>query len=185
MTVAYLERPDTLRAPLIDVRLSPHRSMSCRTQWFLLAGLAAISLAISTLFVVAGYWPVAPFIGLDFALLAFAFHAVRRSARSYERIVVTPGEILIRQGDGEAIVHEERMPTLFTRLERDDHPEFGCLALRLRRGGASAMIATQVSSAERAGLASALEGALDRCRRGGIAAYGEPQMNPIPMSPET
>lgn len=159
-----------MTAALLDVRMTPHRSLGRQGQWIVLAIMAAASCAVAALFVARGYWPVAPFVGLDVALLAFAFHAVRRSARAFEDVRVLESEILIRRGEGDKVHEELRLPALWTRLERDDHPEYGCLGLRLARRGVATPVATLLPPAERAAFADALAQALDRARRGGLAA---------------
>lgn len=156
---------------LADIRLSPHASLSYRGQIILLAGLGGVSFIVSAFFVLRGYWPMAPFLGLDFAMLAFAFHLSRRRERSCEQIVVSPGEIIVRRLDGTLVVSEERIPTLFARLGQEVHPDFGCLSLTLSRGGMSIALGADVSPVERSDLASRLEALLQLCRRGGLAVY--------------
>ncbi|WP_430418185.1 DUF2244 domain-containing protein [Phenylobacterium sp.] len=161
--------PET--AALLDVHITPHRSLGRQGQWIALGIMAAASFAVAALFVSRGYWPVAPFIGLDVALLAFAFHAARRSARAFEDVRISDGEILIRRGVGDEVHEELRLPALWTRLERDDHPDFGCVALRLARRDAATPVAALLPPSERATFAEALAQALDRARRGGLAAH--------------
>lgn len=159
---------------LFDARITPHRSLGRQGQWIALGVMGAASGAVAALFVARGDWPVAPFIGLDVALLAFAFHAVRRSGRAFEAVRVEHGEIVVRRGEGAEVQEEVRLPALWTRLERDDHPDFGCLGLRLVRRNHATPLAALLGPAERADFADAMAAALERARRGGLAAFGPP-----------
>lgn len=140
-------------------------------------GFAAASLAVAMVFVSQGYWPVTPFLGLDAGLLAFAFWVIRRRGHAFQEVIVQADSIVIRRADGISEVTEDRLPTSWTSLERQDHPEFGCQALRLRHRRQSAVVAEMLSPEERASFASALAEALARARRGGLAA-----LQPGPIS---
>lgn len=143
--------------------------MSWHGQMIAIGGFAAASFATALFFVVRGYWPVAPFLGLDAALLAFAFWAVRLSGRAYEDVIVQADVIVVRRADGRTHVEEECWPTAWTRLERQDHPEFGCQTLHLRHRQASAPVAEMLSPEERASFADALSKAMAKARKGGLA----------------
>lgn len=159
-----------LPGALLHARITPSRSMSGQGQLIAIGVFGAASFVTATFFIARGYWPVAPFLGLDAALLAFAFWAVRMSGRAYEDIIVQPDVIVVRRSDGRRQVEEDRWPTAWTRLERQDHPEFGCQALRLRHRQASTPVAEMLSASERASFAIALSDAMSRARRGGLAA---------------
>ena len=146
-------------APL-DVRITPHRSLERQGQWIALGIMAAASCAVAAFFVARGYWPVAPFVGLDVALLGFAFHAVRRSGRAFETVRVAGDETVVRRGEGNQVHEEVRLPALWTRLERDDHPDFGYLALRLARRDQRTPVAALLGPTERSAFADAMAAAL-------------------------
>ena len=135
---------------LLSARITPSRSLSRHGQMIAVGGFALASFATALFFVAHGYWPVAPFLGLDAALLAFAFWAVRISGRAYEDVIVQHDVIVVRRADGRSKVEEDRWPTAWTQLERQDHPKFGCQALRLRHRRSSAPVAEMLSPAERA-----------------------------------
>lgn len=167
MSSASLTAP---HSALLCARITPSRSLSRHGQMIAVGGFALASFATALFFVAHGYWPVAPFLGLDAALLAFAFWAVRVSGRAYEDVIVQPDIIVIRRADGQRRIEEERLPTAWTRLERQDHPDFGCQVLRLHHRHRSAIVAEMLSPVERDSFATALEAALAKARKGGLAA---------------
>lgn len=175
-------QPAAAPAPLLHLKVSPSRSLSASGQVIAIGLFGAASLAVSLVFVRQGYWLIAPFVLLDAGLLAFAFIALARRGRAYEELLVEPDTILIRRADGRSPVVEERLPTAWTRLERDDHPEFGCLALRLRHRRQAMPLAQMLSPDERDSFAKLLTEALSRARRGGLAAL-EPVATPPRFSP--
>ena len=164
---------------LLLVRIRPNRSTSLRGQMIAVGGIAAASLATAVFFMAHGYWPVAPFLGLDAAMLGFAFWAVRLSGRAYEDVIVQPDVIVIRRSDGRDRIDEYRWPTAWTRLEREDDPEFGCSALRLRHRHTIGPVAEMLSPVERAGFADALSDALARARKGGLGALPSAAATPF------
>jgi len=156
--------------PLLHAHITPSRSLSRHGQMIAVGGFAAASMAVALVFISRGYWPIAPFLGLDAGLLAFAFWVIRRRGRAYEEVIVQADSILIRRADGVSHIAEDRLPTAWTRLEREDHPDFGCQALRLTHRRRSAPVADMLSPPERDAFARALNEALSRARRGGLAA---------------
>ena len=175
-------QPAAAPAPLLHLKVSPSRSLSASGQVIAIAIFGAASLAVSLVFIARGYWPVAPFVLLDAGLLAFAFMALARSRRAFEEVLVDPDTIRIRRADGRPQVVEDQLPTTWTRLERDDHPEFGCLALRLRHRRQAMPLAQMLSPEERDSVAKLVSEALSRAHRGGLAAR-EPITAPARFSP--
>lgn len=156
--------------PLFRAHITPGRSLDHNGHIVAVGGVGIACLVMSLVFVAKGYWPVAPFLGLDVALIAWAFWNMRQPVRSYEELAVWADNIRIRRVAPRRPVEEITIPTAWTRLERDDDPEFGCQALRLRHRGRSSPIAAMLSPPERAAFAAALSDALDRARKGGLAA---------------
>ena len=111
-------------APLFHAHIRPSRSLSQRGQTLIFCAAAVPSLAFAAIFVAQGYWPVAPFLGLDVALLALAFWVIRRRGAAFEEVIVSAEAILIRRADGLSQAEEDHLPTTWTRLERDEDPEF-------------------------------------------------------------
>ena len=74
---------------LFDRTLRPNAPMNIGALVFVAAAVAAINLGFGIYFVLRGAWPLAPFMGMDTILLAWAFHASCRAAKCYERICLT------------------------------------------------------------------------------------------------
>ena len=164
-------------AALFHAHISPSRSLSRRGQAMIVSAAALPSLVFAAIFVAQGYWPVAPFLGIDVALLALAFWIIRRRAAAFEEVIVSAEAILIRRVDGVSEAEEDRLPTTWTRLERDEDPDFGCQSLRLSHRGRSALVGGMLSPSERSAFGHALAAALARAQKGGLAA------RPAPSSP--
>ena len=157
-------------APLFHAHIRPSRSLSQRGQTLIFCAAAVPSLAFAAIFVAQGYWPVAPFLGLDVALLALAFWVIRRRGAAFEEVIVSAEAILIRRADGLSQAEEDHLPTTWTRLERDEDPDFGCQSLRLSHRGRSAAVGGMLSPSERSDFGHALAAALARAQKGGLAA---------------
>lgn len=175
--------PDTLGSSeepiLLHAHLTPNRSLTASGQTLALSLFGLASLATSLIFVARGYWPVAPFILLDLAILAFAFLLARRRSRAFEDVIVRPQGIVIRRSDGGPDTSEDVLPTAWTSLARQDDPEFGCLSLSLHHRRQTTPIAQMLSPSERAAFGLAMADALARARRGGRGAW---EAASVPMS---
>ena len=60
-----------------------------------------MNFAFALYFVAQGAWPIMPFMGVDVALLAWAFRAVTREAKREEHIVLTPSLLRIERAAAE------------------------------------------------------------------------------------
>ena len=151
---------------LLDVRLTPHRSLA-KKQFRLLMVLFALVGTISSIpFVVLGAWPVAGFMGLDVLLVYLAFRANYRSARAYEDICVTPLELIIAKVSAAGLKAEWKFHPAWVRLDRVEHIEFGLLRLALCSRGRSVEIGGFLGPDAKADFASSLTRALSEAKRG-------------------
>ena len=80
--------------PIFDARLTPHRSLSRRGFRAMMIATGLASAILSVPFYLMGAWPIVGFLGLDVALLYFAFKANFRAARAYEDFRLTYFELL-------------------------------------------------------------------------------------------
>ncbi|MFN0043352.1 MAG: DUF2244 domain-containing protein [Alphaproteobacteria bacterium] len=80
---------------LFEAVLAPHRSLSARQFWLMMAGMTAIGFCAGIAFMVIGAWPVFGFLGLDVALVYFAFRANYRGARRREILRLTRKELSV------------------------------------------------------------------------------------------
>jgi uncharacterized membrane protein len=141
--------------------LRPHRSLSRNGFLILMAVLVSLNFAAGTAFYLLGAWPIAPFLGLDVALVWWAFRKNYSDALKEERIEVTDHELVLRRFDHD----EQREELRFTRgwvkveLEEDRERELiGRLYLRFK--GQRTEIGRFLGAHERGEFARLLQGAL-------------------------
>lgn len=152
-------------APVFTATITPHRSLSARGFSLLMAFVGVAGLAVSIPFYLMGAWPVLGFMGLDIALIYLAFRYHYASARAYEQIILTKLELLFRAVSWRGRVREVRFNALWTRIEREEHPEFGTERVTIVQGSQREDVATCLGRAERGDFADAFEQALAKARR--------------------
>ncbi len=59
--------------------------------------IGGVSFVSGMVFLMLGAWPVFGFLGLDVALIYWAFRANFRAARAYEEVTVTASELKVRK----------------------------------------------------------------------------------------
>lgn len=155
----------SLDAPIFTATLQPHRSLSPSGLRVLLVFVGFVGLAVSIPFLLIGAWPIAGFMGLDVALIYLAFRSNNASARAYEQIFLSRVELLFRSVSWRGTIREARFNPFWTRLEREDHPEFGLEKLALVQGRARVEIAACLGREERADFASVFQRALVESKR--------------------
>ncbi len=135
---------------VIDV--FPHRAMSARTMWALVAVFAVLSMAMATVFALLGAWMVLPFAGLEILALSIALFWFGLRSRDGERIRVTKDcvEIASLRGKQEQVAVFQRYWAQ-VRLDRDPN---GWYASQLRVGshGRFVEIGMQLNDDERLAL---------------------------------
>lgn len=151
--------------PIFTATLHPHRSLSKQGLVVLMAFVGIVSLAVSLPFYLLGAWPVAGFMGLDVALIYLAFRYNNAAAGSYEQIVLSRLELLFRSVNWRGVAREARFNPLWTRLEKEEHPEFGIERLALVQGRARVEIAGCLGREARADFAEAFQRALADAKR--------------------
>jgi uncharacterized membrane protein len=152
---------DKAEAQTFRATLRPHRSLSRQGFIILMAVLIGLNFAAGTAFYLLGAWPVAPFMGLDVALVWWAFAKNYNDALKEERIEVTEHELVLKRFD-----HDRKREELhFTRgwvkveLEEDKERELiGSLFLRFK--GTRTEIGRFLAANERKEFAHLLKGAL-------------------------
>jgi uncharacterized membrane protein len=160
------ELPAAAERAVFDATITPHRSLG-QNGFRIVMTLVCLASVISSLpFVILGAWPVAGFFGIDVLALFIAFHINFRHARAFERIVVTPIEVMLRKVSHHGREAVWRSNPAWTRLERKDDEDYGLLQLNLVSRGRSVAVASALSPHEREGFAKALGSALASARRG-------------------
>ncbi|MEJ0073977.1 MAG: DUF2244 domain-containing protein [Alphaproteobacteria bacterium] len=161
--------PEASREPeptLFSALLTPHRSLSGTGFLVVMGVIAGLSFVGGVMFLLLGAWPVMPFLGLDVALVYWAFRANYRAAAAYEEVTVTPSELHVRKVSAKGQVAEWSLNPVWVRLERETHEEFGLLRLLLVSHGRKLAIAGFLGPAEKESFAKALADALGEAKRG-------------------
>jgi uncharacterized membrane protein len=118
------------------------------------------------MFFLVGAWPVVGFLGLDVALVYWAFRASYRTAAAYEQVTMTPSELRIRKVSHRGEVKEWTLNPVWVRLDRQTHEEYGIERLFLVSHGRRLSIAGFLGPKEKEAFAAALAAALGEARRG-------------------
>jgi uncharacterized membrane protein len=117
-------------------------------------------------FYLMGAWPIVGFLGLDVALLYFAFRLNYRAARAYEDFRLTYFELQFARVNAAGLRREWRFAPAWVRLERVDHEEFGLQRLSLLSRGRRWDVAKFLGPDQKAEFADEFTSALNEARRG-------------------
>src|SRR5215510_1919375 len=151
---------------LFSAILTPHRSLSGVGFLVLMLAVGGLSFVAGVVFYILGAWPVVGFLGLDVALIYWAFRANYRSAAAYEQVTITPSELKVRKVSHRGEVQEWTLNPVWVRLARETHEEFGIERLFLVSHGRRLTIAGFLGPREKESFAAALAAALGEARRG-------------------
>lgn len=151
---------------IFTARLTPHRSLTRAHVRLLLivVGLAGLFTALP--FLIVGAWPVAGFMGLDVALIYFAFRANFRDARAYEDVTLTPIELHLAKVSPKGARADWRFNPIWVRLEKEEDEEFGLQRLSVASRGSQVEIARYLAPDDKARFAEDFSRALAEARRG-------------------
>jgi uncharacterized membrane protein len=148
---------------LLDTVLRPSPPLGPRALFWILFAVGFINLAFALGFVLRGAWPIVPFLGLDVALLAWAFHASTRAATREERVTLTPSQLCVARAVPKKPRREWTFNPYWVRVEMDDPPEHGS-QLTLWSHGKFLRIGQFLAPEERAKFAQTLKTALRNAR---------------------
>jgi uncharacterized membrane protein len=151
---------------IFSARLTPHRSLTRTHFRLLLIIIGCAGLFTSLPFVIMGAWPVAGFMGLDVALIYFAFRANFRDARAYEDVTLTPLELHLAKVSAKGARADWRFNPSWVRLEKEEDEEFGLQRLSVASRGSQVEIAHYLGPDDKARFATELSRALAEARRG-------------------
>jgi uncharacterized membrane protein len=149
---------------LFDATLRPNPPMSAGALKLVLGVVATVNLVFALNFVLRGAWFVAPFMGVDVLLLAWALNAGRIAAHAFERIRLTPVNLSILHQPARGAAREFALNPYWVRVDMDDPPT-RTSRLVLRSHGRAIQIGTFLPPEERLSFAQALRGALGRARQ--------------------
>lgn len=148
---------------LLQQVLRPSPPLAPRTLLVILGVVAAINLAFVIGFLLEGAWPIAPFMGLDVALLGWAFRASTIAAKREERVTLTASALSIERAFPKKPVRAWTFNPYWVRVEMDDPPDHWS-QLTLWSHGKFLRIGQFLSPDERARFASTLRNALKTAR---------------------
>ncbi|MCV0425657.1 MAG: DUF2244 domain-containing protein [Roseibium sp.] len=154
--------------PFFSAVLTPYRSLGPNGFMILMVCFGAVSFAAGLLFWRIGAWPVFGFFGLDIGLLWFAFHMNYRSAKTFEEVVVSRSEIVLRKvGPGKR--HREfRFNPAWVRLTVDRIEDEGVVKITLTSRGEAVDLGNFLNPDDRTSFAGAIANALSVAKSGGI-----------------
>ena len=152
--------------PLFSAILTPHRSLTGVGFLAVMLAIGGISFASGVLFLVLGAWPVTGFLGLDVALVYWAFRANYRAANAYEEVTVTSSELKLRKVSHRGKIAEWSLNPLWVKLDREVDEEFGTARLFLVSRGRRLPVAGFLAPAEKDSFAAALGAAIGEAKRG-------------------
>lgn len=81
----------------------PNRSLGPVGRRWVLGVIAATTFGIAAAAAAIGAWPVMPFAGLEFALVALAFHVVRMHDGDFERLEIGEHEVRVEAREARCV----------------------------------------------------------------------------------
>ena len=144
--------------------LRPHRSVGARTIRRIVLFVFAVLFSASMIFIAAGAWPVAPFMGIEVALLFGALRLNDRAGNAYETINLTQAALTVRRVDHWGNRREYSFPPHWLQVNLEEPPTRQT-PLELRSHGRSLVIGAFLLPEERLQLAHALRRELGRLTR--------------------
>jgi uncharacterized membrane protein len=148
---------------LLDETLRPSPPMAPQALLIILAVVLAFNIAFALSFILRGAWPIAPFLGLDVALLAWAFRASTLAARRCERVTVTPSALRIEQHPAKGAVTQAEFNPYWVRVDLQWPTEFSN-RLFLRSHGRELQLGAFLAPTVRESFANALKSALSAAK---------------------
>ena len=153
-------------APILSVRLRPHRSLTRAQVQVLLCAVGAAGILTTLPFLLMGAWPVVGFMGLDVLGVYLAFQANFRSARAYEDVELTALELLVAKVSQKGKRAEWRFNPAWVRLQRKEHEDYGTLRIDVVSRGRSLEVASFLGPTQKSDFADALARGLVQARSG-------------------
>jgi uncharacterized membrane protein len=141
--------------------LTPHRSLSRQGFLLLMGVITGLNFGVGLFFYIIGAWPVVGFMGLDVALVWWAFTKNFADARRAERIEITTHEVVLEQLSESYPPKQHRFVRRWVRVELvedKDRELIGSLYLRFK--GKRTEIASFLGAEERQAFARELQAAL-------------------------
>jgi len=100
-----------------DLILRPHRSLSPAGFWVIMTIMGVWSFVGGIVFLSVGAWPVIGFVGLDVALVWWAFRASYGDGRTRERLRHAGGILTIERMDKRGAIECDSLPSHWLRVD--------------------------------------------------------------------
>jgi uncharacterized membrane protein len=152
-------------APVFTAILRPYRSLSPRALSLVIGLTALAGVLVSVPFFLLGAWPIVGFMGLDVALIWLAFRINAAEGRNEEQIFLSRVQLLIRNLNWRGEIREAHFNPRWSRLEREEHPEWGIERLSVVQGPARHVVAACLNYDDRAEFAEVFGAALAEAKR--------------------
>jgi len=154
-----------LGAPLhFDAELTPHRALGRRGFLIVMGLLGTVSFITGIVFMAMGAWPVFGFLGLDVALVYFAFKVNYRAGRAHETVQLSDQTLKIRKVASNGHVTAWVFEPYWARVDFDEADEDD-VAVEVISHGKRLTVAHFLSPEERVHFGEALRAELERFRR--------------------
>jgi len=139
--------------------LTPHRSLSPRGFLILMSVICVISFVGGMAFFLVGAWPVFGFFVLDALAIYYAFRLNYRSARAYERVLISGGKLTITRVSASGKAQDWTFNPYWARVELASRPGRSS-QLCIGSHGRSLVLGAFLAENERQEFAAVLEKAL-------------------------
>ena len=153
------DRTDSQASQRFHAVLYPNRSLGNTGFVVLMTLIVAVSGLIGAGFMLIGAWPVSGFLGLDVALLFFAFRWNHRDMRRMELVRLDRDGLSVRRILPNGDHREWHFDPAWVQIIIDDPAHHGS-QLKLRSHGKELIIAAFLTADERLSLAKALRSAV-------------------------
>jgi uncharacterized membrane protein len=163
MEIAAPPENGAARRLYFDATLTPHRSLPPAGFYVLMGAVGGVSLTMGIMFLLIGAWPVFGFLGLDVALLYFAFRMNYRAALACETLRLDEAELAVQRISPSGHVRRWSFQPYWLKVLHEAESEYPA-PLVLASHGRQLEIASFLSQPEKIELAEALRGALRRSR---------------------
>jgi uncharacterized membrane protein len=154
---------------LLDTVLRPSPPMEARTLLIVLALVASFNIAFALSFILRGAWPVAPFMGLDVALLAWAFRESKIRARQSEHVTLTRDALSVEQQPARGNAKTLAFNPYWVRVDLQPWMEVSN-RLYLRSHGKDVQLGAFLAPAVRENFANHLKSALSEAKTADFSA---------------
>jgi uncharacterized membrane protein len=150
-------------APLFEATVKPHRSLSRKAVVIAAACMLGGSLAVTSMMVLLGAWPVIGFNGADIVLATLLFWLNIRAARAVETITLSETALAISRTDANGRRFTQSLPPYWLNVVLEERA--GTVPkLILAARGSQTEIARQLGETEKRDLAAALTRAIHNWR---------------------